>query len=158
MDSLFELIQEEKGMSGYVFYHDLQLKKFLIPPNSKGADLYMKAILGMDDLNLIVDVKKVDSSIKLNRRSLMFLNGNMVLEHGKIPVLVVESVTPADDLNIELWEKTLFLMKKLVIGSDNEAILKFKSMQNGELNHENEELTKSKVLEDENEESDVEII
>ena len=46
-------------MSGYVFYHDLQLKKYLIPPNSKGADLYMKAILGMDDLNLIVDVKKV---------------------------------------------------------------------------------------------------
>ena len=50
-------------MSGFVFYHDLQLKKYLIPPNSKGADLHMKAILGMDDLNLIVDVKKVRNTV-----------------------------------------------------------------------------------------------
>jgi hypothetical protein len=52
----------------------------------------------------------------------MFMNGRVILEYGKIPCLIVESVTEAEDLNLELWEKTLFLMKKLVIGDDNQAI------------------------------------
>lgn len=54
------------------------------------------------------------------------MNGRVILEYGKIPCLIVESVTEAEDLNLELWEKTLFLMKKLVIGDDNQAIQKFK--------------------------------
>ena len=59
----------------------------------------------------------------------MFMNGRVVLEQGKIPCLVVESVTEADDLNIELYQKTIYLLKKLVIEDDNTAIRAFKKYQ-----------------------------
>jgi hypothetical protein len=59
----------------------------------------------------------------------MFMNGRVILEQGKIPCLVVESVTEADDLNIELYQKTMFLLKKLVIGDDKTAIQTFKKYQ-----------------------------
>jgi hypothetical protein len=84
------------------------------------------------------------------------MNGHVILEKGKMPCLIVESVTEADELNLELWEKTLFLMKKLVIGSDNDAIKKFKAKQNGDKIVE-EKVEKSLVLE-QDPESEVEII
>jgi len=59
----------------------------------------------------------------------MFMNGRVILEQGRIPCLVVESVTEADDLNIELYQKSIFLLKKLVIGDDNKAINAFKKYQ-----------------------------
>ena len=79
-------------------------------------------------MNLSANLK-VDQSIKLNRRTLMFMNGRVILEQGRIPCLVVESVTEADDLNIELYQKSVFLLKKLVIGDDNKAINAFKKYQ-----------------------------
>lgn len=41
----------------------------------------------------------------------------------------MESVTEADDLNIELYQKTVYLLKKLVIGDDNSAIRAFSKYQ-----------------------------
>ena len=118
LDALFEEIQEDKGMTGCVFYHDLSHKKYIKLPGMTGADCYMKAILGMEDLNLLVDLKNLPSDAGLSNRDLLFLSGNIVKENGVIPCLVVDVMTPAKELNLELYEKTIFLLKELVIGSD----------------------------------------
>ena len=123
LPGLFQTIKEEKGMSGLVFYHDLQHKQFLKAPDTKGADSLRKAILGMDDLNLLVDLKQTPSHYKLNQRELMFLSGYIMMEMGEFPCLVVECVTEAKDLNLELYEKMSFLLKEMIIGNDKEVLV-----------------------------------
>lgn len=123
LDTLVDLINDEKKMKGSTFLYDEEHDHVFKQLDDDGAANFMKAIFSMDTYNLLVDLKKVPSTINLTSGDLMFLSGNIMMERGKIACLVVEAVTEAKNINLELYKKTMYLMKKLVIGSDTEAIM-----------------------------------